>query len=348
MPWKRCIATCTTSRAEKRAGAGKIGEIKGHELVGSVSLVDQEPIGRTPRATPATYLKCLDGIRTILASQPLAQVRGYKPSHFSFNAAGGRCEECGGEGFEKVEMQFLSDIYLPCPTCDGRRFRDDVLEVRFEGKNIHDILSLTVQEAASFFAAYPRITRPLQPVIAVGLGYLRLGQSINTLSGGEAQRLKLARELGKAQAGEKGGPGTLFIFDEPTVGLHAADVARLISAFSSLIENGNSILVIEHNPELIKCADHVIDLGPEGGDGGGCIVGEGTPEEIAELGSPTGQYLRPLSRHQSGPGRDARQSGPGRPAHRQAISFSSRARASTTSRTSMSACPGKKWWRSQG
>jgi excinuclease ABC subunit A len=272
-------------------GAGRIKSLEGYEQIADVALVDQEPIGRTPRATPATYLKALDGIRNLLAAQPLAQVRGCKPSFFSFNAAGGRCEECGGEGFEKVEMQFLSDIYLPCPKCDGKRFRDEVLEIKFRDRNIHEILLLTLSEAAEFFADHPRITRTLAPAISVGLGYLRLGQPINTLSGGEAQRLKLARELGRAKRGD--GNGTLFIFDEPTIGLHPADVAGLLAAFSQLVEAGNSILVIEHNPELVKCADHVIDLGPEGGAQGGMITGEGTPEEIAALDTHTGKSLRP-------------------------------------------------------
>ncbi|MEN6466722.1 MAG: excinuclease ABC subunit UvrA, partial [Syntrophaceae bacterium] len=291
-------------------GAGRIKSLEGHEQIADVALVDQEPIGRTPRATPATYLKALDGIRNLLAAQPLAQVRGCKPSFFSFNAAGGRCEECGGEGFEKVEMQFLSDIYLPCPKCNGKRFRDEVLEVKFRDRNIHEILSLTLHEAAEFFADYPRITNPLAPVISVGLGYLRLGQPINTLSGGEAQRLKLARELGRAKPGGGKGPGTLFIFDEPTIGLHPADVAGLLAAFSQLVDSGNSILVIEHNPELIKCADHVIDLGPEGGAQGGVITGQGTPEEIAALDTHTGKSLRPYLKKRAGhaaagPGRKA-------------------------------------------
>lgn len=296
-------------------GAGRIKSLEGHEQISAVVLVDQEPIGRTPRATPATYLKALDGIRNLLAAQPLAQFRGYKPSYFSFNAAGGRCDECGGEGFEKVEMQFLSDIYLPCPKCDGKRFRDEILEVKFRDRNIHEILSLTLNEAVEFFSDHPRITKTLAPVISVGLGYLRLGQPINTLSGGEAQRLKLARELGRAGGSKTGvrdaGPGTLFIFDEPTIGLHAADVLRLLGAFSLLVDAGNSILVIEHNPELIKCADHIIDLGPEGGAGGGMITGEGTPEEIAALDSHTGRSLRPylkksITRIAAGAGKESR------------------------------------------
>jgi len=297
---KSTLAVETLYRRLKQAlggeapGAGKIKVLEGNEQISDVVLVDQEPIGRTPRATPATYLKALDGIRNLLAAQPVAQVRGYKPSFFSFNTAGGRCEECGGEGFEKVEMQFLSDIYLPCPSCDGKRFQDEVLEVKYKDKNIHEILDLTLNEAGEFFADYPRITKPLAPVISVGLGYLRLGQPINTLSGGEAQRLKLARELGRAKPGKhEGGPGTLFIFDEPTIGLHAADVAGLLKTFSLLVDSGNSILVIEHNPELIKCADYIVDLGPEGGAQGGMITGEGTPEQIAGLESHTAKALRP-------------------------------------------------------
>lgn len=317
---KSTLAVDTLYRRLKQAkggeapGAGRIELLEGHEQIAEVALVDQEPIGRTPRATPATYLKALDGIRGILAAQPLAQLRGYKSSHFSFNAAGGRCEDCGGEGFEKVEMQFLSDIYLPCRKCEGKRFRDEVLEVKFNGMNIHEILSLTLQEAVEFFAGHQRIINPLASVISVGLGYLRLGQPINTLSGGEAQRLKLARELGRAkQGGRKSAPGTLFIFDEPTIGLHPADVAGLLAAFSQLVDSGNSILVIEHNPQLIKCADHVIDLGPEGGAQGGSITGEGTPEQIAALDTHTGKSLRPYLEKRVGPIADEGRMKYGRP-----------------------------------
>lgn len=268
---------------------GRFDALEGAEQIRDVILVDQRPIGRTPRATPLTYLKAYDPIRALFASQLAARARGYTASTFSFNTPGGRCEECRGEGFEKVEMQFLSDIFLRCPRCGGKRFNDEVLEVRFEGRNIHEILSMTADEAAEFLGGHRRIADSLQPLREVGLGYLRLGQPVNTLSGGEAQRLKLARHISLAGTRE-----TLFIFDEPTVGLHPVDVARLLEAFGRLLSEGNSVVVIEHNPEVVKCADHVIDLGPEGGNGGGSVVASGTPEEIARaIGSITGIHLKP-------------------------------------------------------
>jgi len=268
---------------------GRFDAIEGAERISDVILVDQRPIGKTPRATPLTYMKAYDPIRALFASQPGAQARDYTASTFSFNTPRGRCEECRGEGFEKVEMQFLSDIYLPCPRCDGKRFSDEVLEVRFEGMNIHEVLSMTADEAMGAFDSHPRIARALKPLSDVGLGYLRLGQPINTLSGGEAQRLKLAQHVSLARTRD-----SLFIFDEPTVGLHPVDISKLLEAFERLLEEGNSIVVIEHNPEVVKCADHVIDLGPEGGRGGGLVVASGTPEDIAHTSdSVTGSFLRP-------------------------------------------------------
>ena len=268
---------------------GRHASIEGAGQVKDVILVDQRPVGKTPRAVPLTYLKAYDPIRAVFAAEPAARERGFTASSFSFNTAGGRCETCEGEGFEKVEMQFLSDVYLPCPQCDGRRFRPEVLEIRHRGRSIHDILGMTAQEAMAFFAGHKKIEKALKPLLDVGLGYLRLGQPVNTLSGGEAQRIKLARCLGLEKVRD-----SLFIFDEPTVGLHPCDVAVLLSAFESLIASGNSVVVIEHNPEVIKCADHVLDLGPEGGEAGGRIVAEGTPEQIAETpGSQTGMHLRP-------------------------------------------------------
>jgi len=273
--------------AEEKPGG--FDAIEGVENIRDVILVDQRPIGKTPRATPLTYLKAYDPIRALFAAQPAAQARGYTASTFSFNTPGGRCEECRGEGFEKVEMQFLSDIFLPCPRCDGKRFSEEVLEVHYGGKNIHEVLSMTTDEAFDAFNGHPRIVRALKPLRDVGLGYLRLGQPINTLSGGEAQRLKLARHVGLARV-----RNALFIFDEPTVGLHPVDISKLLEAFERLLEEGNSIVVIEHNPEVVKCADHVIELGPEGGSGGGFVVASGTPEEIAHSSnSATGSFLRP-------------------------------------------------------
>ena len=275
---------------------GIFSRLEGADQIGEVILVDQRPIGKTPRATPITFMKAYDPIRTIMAAQPLAKERGYTASAFSFNTstgkAGGRCEACRGEGFEKIEMQFLSDVYVECGVCGGKRFTADLLEIQYQGKSIHDILSLTVSEAIDFFARYRKITTPLQVLVSVGLGYLKLGQPINTLSGGEAQRLKLAQQIGLRKT-----ENALFIFDEPSIGLHPHDVSRLLASFQKLVDEGHSVVFIEHNPELIKCADHVIDLGPEGGDRGGQIVCTGTPEEIARTtASFTGQALRPYLR----------------------------------------------------
>jgi excinuclease ABC subunit A len=273
--------------------------LDGEDYIDDVVLVDQSPIGRTPRSNPVTYTKAFDGIRELFASLPEAKKRGLTSGHFSFNIPGGRCETCQGDGTVTVEMQFLADVELICEECKGMRYKPQILEIRYHGKNIHDVLDLTVKEALHFFSGVPKIVEKLRIMEEVGLGYLRLGQSATTLSGGEAQRMKLAAHLQPAAKERmKSGTGprrkfrTLYIFDEPTTGLHFDDVSKLLAAFRRLIEAGGSILVIEHNLEVIKTADWVIDLGPEGGDGGGRIVGAGTPEAIAELpGSYTGQFL---------------------------------------------------------
>ncbi len=243
------------------------------ELLSAVVLVDQTPIGRTPRSNPVTYIKAFDLIRELFAKTPEADRRGYTAGHFSFNIPGGRCETCQGDGTVTVEMQFLADVELVCDDCKGTRFKPTVLDVKYRGLNIHEVLQLTVKEAISFFSATPRLVHKLQVLDDVGLGYLRLGQSATTLSGGEAQRVKLAAHLSQATS-----EGTLYIFDEPTTGLHFDDIAKLLDAFERLLRSGGSILIIEHNLEVIRCADWVIDLGPEGGERGGRIVAEGTPE----------------------------------------------------------------------
>jgi excinuclease ABC subunit A len=258
------------------------------ELLKQVVLVDQSPIGRTPRSNPITYIKAFDMVRELFASTTEADRRGYTAGHFSFNIPGGRCETCQGDGTVTVEMQFLADVELICDDCKGTRFKPGVLEVLYHGLNIHEVLQLTVKEAISFFSATPRLAQKLEVLADVGLGYLRLGQSATSLSGGEAQRVKLAAHLSQATSA-----GTLYIFDEPTTGLHFDDIAKLLDAFERLLRTGASILIIEHNLEVIRRADWVIDLGPEGGDGGGRIVAEGTPEQIAEVAeSYTGRYLK--------------------------------------------------------
>jgi excinuclease ABC subunit A len=276
--------------------------LEGDQYIDEVVLVDQSPIGRTPRSNPVTYIKAFDAIRDLFASLPEAKKRGFSAGHFSFNIPGGRCETCQGDGTVTVEMQFLADVELICEECKGTRYKPQVLEVRYRGKNIHEVLNLTVKEALKFFAEAPKVTEKLRSLEEVGLGYLRLGQSATTLSGGEAQRMKLAahlqpatREAGRGGNGEKLKRRLLYIFDEPTTGLHFDDVSKLLAAFRRLIEAGGSIVVIEHNLEVIKTADWVIDLGPEGGNRGGKIVGVGPPEAIAKLpGSYTGKYLAPV------------------------------------------------------
>jgi excinuclease ABC subunit A len=259
-------------------------------MLRAVEFVDQNPIGKSSRSNPVTYLKAYDEIRKLYAEQPLAKQLGYTAGYFSFNSEGGRCEECKGEGTITVEMQFMADLVLECEACHGKRFKKDTLEVKFHDQNIYDVLEMTVNQAVEFFTLHKqkKIVKRLKPLQDVGLGYIKLGQSSSTLSGGESQRVKLAYYLSI----EKSDP-TLFIFDEPTTGLHFHDIKKLLDAFNALIARGHSILIIEHNMDIIKMADHVIDLGPEGGDQGGYIVATGTPEEIAECGaSYTGQFLK--------------------------------------------------------
>ncbi len=283
-----CIyAGLKKQRGDWQGHVGAFHKLEGGNLIDDVILVDQSPIGRTPRSNPVTYIKVYDGIREVLSSTREAQARGFDPSHFSFNLPGGRCEVCQGDGTVTVEMQFLADVELVCEECKGTRFKQQILDIRYRGKNVHEILSLTVREAISFFREVPKITNRLRVLDEVGLGYLRLGQSATTLSGGEAQRIKLAAQLSK-----RTGAKTLYVFDEPTTGLHFDDINKLLAAFRALINAGGSLLVIEHNLDVIKTADHIIDLGPEGGDAGGYVVGTGTPEEIVAQGSHTGFYLR--------------------------------------------------------
>ena len=271
-----------------RGEVGRFREILGAKQIDDAVLVDQSPIGRTPRSNPVTYIKAFDPIREAFASTNAAEKKGFTASHFSFNVPGGRCETCQGSGTVKIEMQFLADVELTCEDCRGSRYDPDVLEVRYKGKNINDVLNMTVREASSFFKGIRKLTTKLKTLEAVGLGYLRLGQSATTLSGGEAQRVKLAAHLAS-----KSGSKTLFIFDEPTTGLHFDDISKLLTAFRALIDNGGSVVVIEHNLDVVKTADWVIDLGPEGGNGGGEVVATGTPEAIARVeGSYTGQFLR--------------------------------------------------------
>ena len=276
---------------------GRHREILGHEQVDEVVLVDQAPIGKTARSNPASYTGAFDAIRELFARQPLARERGYTAGTFSFNAGRGRCPACGGNGFERVEMQFLSDVYLRCAECNGRRYRPEVLEVTVQGRSIADVLELTVAEAARCFAAEPGILAGLQPLAEVGLGYVRLGQPVPTLSGGEAQRLKLAGHLAAAGAAGPRRLRTLFLFDEPTTGLHFDDIATLLEALRRLLRAGHSVVVIEHNLDVIRAADWIIDLGPEGGDAGGQLVAQGTPEQVAQVeASHTGRFLKGVLR----------------------------------------------------
>jgi excinuclease ABC subunit A len=275
-------------RGDWQGHVGAYQKIDGGQHIDEVILVDQSPIGRTPRSNPVTYIKVYDAIRETFASTREAQARGLEPSHFSFNVPGGRCEVCQGDGTVTVEMQFLADVELVCEECKGTRFKQQILDVRYRGKNIHDVLNLTVHEALGFFREVPKITNRLRVLDEVGLGYLRLGQSATTLSGGEAQRVKLASHLSKRAGGR-----TLYIFDEPTTGLHFEDINKLLAAFRALIDAGGSLVVIEHNLDVIKTADYVIDLGPEGGEAGGQLVAKGTPEEIMKVKSSyTGRYLK--------------------------------------------------------
>ena len=272
------------------AHPGKHKEIRGLEHLDKVIQIDQSPIGRTPRSNPATYTGLFNDIRELFASTQDAKMRGFTASRFSFNVKGGRCEACQGDGIIRIEMHFLPDVYVPCDVCKGHRYNRETLEVKYKGKSIYDVLEMTVEEALDFFRDIPKLARKLQTVYDVGLGYVKVGQPATTLSGGEAQRVKLATELSKRSTGR-----TIYILDEPTTGLHIADVHRLIDVLQRLVDGGNTVVVIEHNLDLIKTADHIIDLGPEGGNRGGTIVDQGTPEQVARVeGSYTGQYLRPL------------------------------------------------------
>ena len=267
---------------------GKSKEITGIENIDKIINIDQSPIGRTPRSNPATYTGVFDEIRDIFAATNDAKLRGYSKGRFSFNIPGGRCESCQGDGVHKIEMHFLPDVYVPCDVCKGKRYNYETLEIKFKGKNISDVLDMTVEEALEFFDKVPKIKNKMQTLNDVGLGYIKLGQSSTTLSGGEAQRVKLATELSKRATGK-----TLYILDEPTTGLHIADVHRLVEILQRLVDTGNTAIVIEHNLDLIKTADYIIDLGPEGGDAGGEIVACGTPEQIVKNErSYTGKFLK--------------------------------------------------------
>ncbi len=265
----------------------KYSSITGLKNIDKVIEVDQSPIGRTPRSNPATYTEVFSDIRTLFTQLPEAKIRGYKPGRFSFNVKGGRCEACEGAGMKVIEMDFLPDVHIPCEVCKGKRYNRETLEVRFKGKSIADVLDMTVEQAVEFFENQPSIVRKIQTLNEVGLGYITLGQHATTLSGGEAQRVKLATELSKKDTGN-----TLYILDEPTTGLHFKDIQHLLDVLNRLVEKGNTVLVIEHNMDLIKVADHIIDVGPEGGIGGGTIVCEGAPEIVAkQVGSYTGKFL---------------------------------------------------------
>jgi excinuclease ABC subunit A len=273
---------------DRKVGAHQ--RLDGHEFVSDVVLVDQTPIGRTPRSNPVTYLKAFDPIRELFAATKDAKSRGLTASHFSFNVPGGRCEACQGEGEVRVEMQFLADVFVPCEQCEGRRFKQQVLEVKYKNRSIMQVLDLTVREALTFFANSPKVLRRLQVLDEIGLGYLRLGQPATTLSGGEAQRIKIAAHL-TSLSGER----LLYILDEPTTGLHFDDIAKLLAAFRKLLEAGHTLLVIEHNLDVVKVADWIIDLGPEGGEDGGQVVAMGTPEQVAHVPeSHTGKFLQEI------------------------------------------------------
>src|SRR5690625_3025553 len=271
-----------------RYNPGEHDDIKGLEHIEKVIAIDQSPIGRTPRSNPATYTGVFDDIRDVFAQTNEAKDRGYKKGRFSFNVKGGRCEACRGDGILKIEMHFLPDVYVPCEVCHGKRYNRETLEIDFKGKKIADVLDMRIEEALQFFDKIPKIKRKLQTIYDVGLGYIKLGQPATTLSGGEAQRVKLASELHKRSNGK-----TVYILDEPTTGLHTDDIKRLLTVLQRLVDNGDTVIIIEHNLDVIKTADYIIDLGPEGGDGGGQVVATGTPEAIGEVeGSYTGHYLK--------------------------------------------------------
>ncbi|MDR2830642.1 MAG: excinuclease ABC subunit UvrA [Methanobrevibacter sp.] len=274
---------------KKSAPPGAFKKIEGSKNLDKIIVIDQTAIGRTPRSNPATYIGLFTYIRELFAETPEAKKRGYKPGRFSFNVKGGRCEACFGDGIIKIEMHFLADVYVPCEVCKGKRYNDETLDIRYKGKNIYDILEMTVEEALEFFENIPRIKKKLKTLNNVGLGYIKLGQSSTTLSGGEAQRIKLAKELSKQSTGK-----TLYILDEPTTGLHFADIKRLLTVIERLTDSGNSVVVIEHNLDVVKTADYIIDLGPEGGDGGGKVVAKGKPEEVAKTNTYTGKFLKEI------------------------------------------------------
>ena len=277
-----------------RMKPGHYESITGLEYLDKVIVIDQSPIGRTPRSNPATYTGVFDMIRELFAATQDAKMRGYQKGRFSFNMKGGRCEACSGDGILKIEMHFLPDVYVPCEVCHGKRYNRETLEVHYKGKSIADVLDMTVEEALTFFENVPRVRAKIQTLYDVGLSYIKLGQPSTTLSGGEAQRVKLATELSKRSTGK-----TIYILDEPTTGLHFADVHKLVTILQKLVEGGNSVLVIEHNLDVIKTADYIIDLGPEGGDQGGQVIACGTPEEVAEVeGSYTGQFLKRLMKRE--------------------------------------------------
>lgn len=269
--------------------AGKYDKIEGASNIDKIIAIDQKPIGRTPRSNPATYTGLFTYIRELFADTPEAKARGYKPGRFSFNVKGGRCEACSGDGIVQIEMHFLADVYVPCEVCGGKRYNEETLDIRYKGKNIYEVLEMTVEEALEFFKHIPKIHKKLQTLEDVGLGYMKIGQPATTLSGGEAQRIKLAKELSRSNTGN-----TLYILDEPTTGLHFADIKRLLSVLNRLTDAGNTVVVIEHNLDVIKTADHIIDLGPEGGEGGGQVIAQGTPEEIAKSGTYTGEFLEKM------------------------------------------------------
>ncbi|NUS55576.1 MAG: ATP-binding cassette domain-containing protein, partial [Streptomycetaceae bacterium] len=273
-----------------RSVPGRHTRITGTDLVDKVVHVDQGPIGRTPRSNPATYTGVFDHVRKLFAETQEAKVRGYLPGRFSFNVKGGRCENCAGDGTIKIEMNFLPDVYVPCEVCHGARYNRETLEVHFKGKNIAEVLDMPIEEAREFFEAVPAIARHLKTLDEVGLGYVRLGQPATTLSGGEAQRVKLASELQRRSTGR-----TVYVLDEPTTGLHFEDIRRLLGVLTTLVEKGNTVLVIEHNLDVIKTADWIVDLGPEGGSGGGMVIAEGSPEDVAGIAeSHTGKFLREI------------------------------------------------------
>ena len=269
--------------------AGDYDKIEGVSNIDKIIAIDQKPIGRTPRSNPATYTGVFTDIRDLFAENPEAKARGYKPGRFSFNVKGGRCEACSGDGIVQIEMHFLADVFVPCEVCGGKRYNEETLDIRYKGKNIYEVLEMTVEEALDFFEHIPKIHKKLKTLLDVGLGYMKIGQPATTLSGGEAQRIKLAKELSRSNTGN-----TLYILDEPTTGLHFADIKRLLSVLARLTDAGNSVVVIEHNLDVIKTADYIIDLGPEGGDGGGKVIATGTPEEIAKSGTYTGEFLQKI------------------------------------------------------